>query len=399
MRLSWLIVIGAGPGDLSLLTLQAYQCLEKAQVLVGREDFIQRFAHSKVTVALPNKVSDMLQLLGELHRQYGEVALLLSGDPTFFSLIKCLPSEWIKEVIPGVSVFQYFCSRIGISWDRLSLFNLHATEDLSQLIFLLEEGRGGLVLSGDAQKTGEVLAIIHHFRPLSEIVVGSDLSLPGEKIIKGKIEEVRNQLDDRRFHIIYLAPCPPSGIAFIEDQEFLRDKVPLTKKETRMLLVSALELTPGMQVLEVGSGAGGLTIEIARRLSGGLLFAVERDEYALFFLRENLKRFKITNVRPIKGEAPKAIPQEAYHRVFIGGSGGHLPAILEQSFSYLNKGGIIAFTALTLETLEEGVHTMEKIAVENLEVVEQSITRFEKRAGRRMAHSLNSIFVVWGKKI
>ncbi|MCD6156196.1 MAG: precorrin-6Y C5,15-methyltransferase (decarboxylating) subunit CbiT, partial [Candidatus Atribacteria bacterium] len=186
--------------------------------------------------------------------------------------------------------------------------------------------------------------------------------------------------------------------AFLEDWELERERVPLTKKENRMFIVSALELSPGMQVLEVGSGSGGITVEIARRIGEGTVFAVERDERALFYLCNNLRRLGINNVRLVKGEAPQAIPQEIYHRVFIGGSGGHLASILEYAFPLLTDQGIMAFVAITLETLWEGVRAMEEMSFKDLKVVEQNITRFEKKSGRRMAYSLNSIFLVWGKK-
>ncbi|BER91517.1 precorrin-6Y C5,15-methyltransferase (decarboxylating) subunit CbiT [Atrimonas thermophila] len=396
--MGWITVIGAGPGDPTLLTLRAYELLREAKVVVCREDLAQCFPDLQTIVPLPGKLSKMLQVLEDLHRKYREVVLLLSGDSTLFSLIKHLPEEWVKEIVPGISVLQYFCARLRIARDHLALLNLHAKEDFSELRFVLEEGRGGLVLSGDSSKTSKVLALVQRVRPGCEVVVGGDLSLPGEKIIKGKPEEVKEKLGGNRFHVVYFPFVSPSGITFFEDEEFVREKIPLTKKENRMLIISILELSPGMQVLEVGSGSGGVTVEIARRIGGGTVFAVERDERALFYLNSNLERFGISNVRLIRGEAPQAIPRENFHRVFIGGSGGRLASIMERAFPLLVEGGIMAFVAITLETLEEGVQIMKKMPFRDFQIVEQNVTRFEERGGRRMVHSLNSIFLVWGRK-
>jgi precorrin-6B methylase 2 len=71
---------------------------------------------------------------------------------------------------------------------------------------------------------------------------------------------------------------------------------------------------------------------------------------------------------------------------------------MERAFPLLVEGGIMAFVAITLETLEEGVQIMKKMPFRDFQIVEQNVTRFEERGGRRMAHSLNSIFLVWGRK-
>ncbi len=396
--MGWITIVGAGPGNPAFLTLRAREVLEGAEVVVCRRDLAGCLPCSLKVVPLQGGTAEMLQTLQSLCREYREVVVLLSGDPMLFSLLKHLPREWIREIIPGVSVFQYFSSRLGIVEDDLVFLNLHAQEDFSEFRLVLEEGRGGLVLSGDCRRTEEVLILIEGLRPESEVAVGADLSLPEERILKGSPENVRKQLGGNRFHVVYFPPATPSGVAFLEDREFIQEGTHLTKKENRMFIVSALELSPGMQVLEVGSGSGGVTIEIARRIGKGRVFAVERDAASCTVLRENLGRLGVLNVHLIEGEAPEAIPQEWYHRVFVGGSGGRLAAILERVSLLVVKGGIVAFVAVTLETLEEGVRVMEGMPFVDLHVVEQSVTRFEKRGRWRMAHSLNSIFLVWGRR-
>lgn len=395
--MGWLRVVGGGPGNPRLLTTWALEVLQEAQAVVGREDLLCGIPGIRKVFPLEGNIPKMLALLEALHGEYGEVVLVLSGDPTLFSLLKYLPREWIREIVPGVSVFQYFASRLGISWDGLSLLNLHATSEISRLLFLLETGQGAMVYSGDARKTQEILRVVSDIQPSLEVAVGVDLSLPGEQVLRGRGEEVAKHLGSGTLHLVYLPPSLPSGLPFCEDAAFVRDGVPLSKRENRMLVISVLELSQGMQVLEVGSGAGGMTVEIARRCPGGMVYAIEQDENAFRCLLDNLRRFHITNVCPVHGKAPEAIPQRAYHRIFVGGSGGRIGEILERAFCVLLPEGVVAFVALTLETLEEGLKALEALGV-SPEVVEQSVTRFVLRGGRRMAHSLNSIFLVWGRK-
>lgn len=398
MILGFLWVVGAGPGNPDFLTLRAQRVLEEAEVVVGRGDLLERFPGIRRSLPLGGTVREMLALLERLGTEYRRVVLLLSGDPTLFSLLKHIPRDWVEEVVPGVSVLQYFAASLGISWDDLFLCNLHATWDTSSLTFALETGKGVVCFSGDPEKTQEVLKIVARFRPLAEVAVGVDLALPGERIVQGRAGDFHDFPHSGSFCTVYVAPSCPSGIPFLEDEAFARGDTPLTKKENRMFITALLELSAKMHVLEVGSGAGGVTVEVARRVPGGMVWAIEEDVEAFSCLCTNLKRFGITNVTPIQGTAPQAIPERDYHRAFVGGSGGKIGEILERAWNHLLPGGIIAFVAITLETLEVGTRTLEALGASNLQVVEQSVTRFVQRGKWRMAQSLNSIFLVWGRK-
>lgn len=396
--MSFLWIVGAGPGDPDFLTLRAQRVLGETEAVVGRRDLLERFPGIRRSFPLEGTVQEMLAFLEKLGTEYSRVVLLLSGDPTLFSLLKHIPRDWVGEVVPGVSVLQYFAASLGITWEELFLCNLHATPDTSSLIFALETGKGVMCFSGGRERTQEVLRMVAEFRPFAEVAVGVDLALPGECIVRGKAEDFREFFSSGSLHIVYISPSSPSGISFLEDEAFVRNNVPLTKKENRMFIIALLELSAKMHVLEVGSGAGGVTVEIARRIPGGTVWTIEEDAEAFSCLCANIERLGVTNVIPIHGTAPQAIPERDYHRVFVGGSGGNMKGILERAWNYLLPGGIVAFVAITLETLEAGIATLETLGASNLQVVEQSVTRFVQRGKRRMAHSLNSIFLVWGRK-
>ena len=61
----------------------------------------------------------------------------------------------------------------------------------------------------------------------------------------------------------------------IDDEEFIRGNVPMTKQEIRILTIAKARIKPGDLVIDIGAGTGSLTIEaahIARQV-----FAVERN--------------------------------------------------------------------------------------------------------------------------
>jgi precorrin-6Y C5,15-methyltransferase (decarboxylating) len=339
----------------------------------------------------------MRVLIGQALEDFAEVTVLLSGDPMLFSLAKHLPASWSLEIVPGVSSFQYFLARLGIPWDHCAIVNCHATQELSRFVFALEQGDGVVVFAGRRLQALRILEIIGALREDAEVFAGKDLSLPGEWIGRGTPESLRKTLpEEDGLFLLFVPPGKRRGIRFLEDHELARGTVPLTKKETRMLLLGILELAPEMTVLEVGAGAGGMTVEMARRIPGGKVVAVEKDPKALGYLRENLRRFFVTNVEIHEGVAPFAIPERSYERVFIGGSGGNLREILKKSYALLEVGGRIVCSAVTLKTLEEATATLGTLCGGDVGVLSQSITRFV--GGSQQGQSLNTVFIVWGRK-
>jgi 16S rRNA (adenine1518-N6/adenine1519-N6)-dimethyltransferase len=80
-------------------------------------------------------------------------------------------------------------------------------------------------------------------------------------------------------------------------QNFLIDKNVLRK------ILEAAELSKEDVVLEVGSGIGNLTIELAKRVKK--VIAVEKDKRMIEILKENLKNFK--NVEIVEGDIREII--------------------------------------------------------------------------------------------
>ena len=83
---------------------------------------------------------------------------------------------------------------------------------------------------------------------------------------------------------------------YLADDEFLRGKVPMTKREVRILTMAELAAMPGDIVADIGAGTGSLSIEAARAVGDGTVYAVERNPEAVQLIRENARRFGLTNI-------------------------------------------------------------------------------------------------------
>lgn len=178
----------------------------------------------------------------------------------------------------------------------------------------------------------------------------------------------------------------------IPDELFHRDKIPMTKEEIRTVTLAKARLTPKMVVWDVGAGTGSLTVETARLVTGGTVYAVEKEPRGIKLIVENARRFALNNVVPVAGEAPAALNDlPAPDRVLVGGSGGFLPGILEQSMQRLKPGGRIVVNAVTLETL---VRMTEPQRGWHYEMTQLQVSRAVPAGKVHMWRSLNPVYIV-----
>lgn len=185
----------------------------------------------------------------------------------------------------------------------------------------------------------------------------------------------------------------------IPDPLFERGDVPMTKEEIRVLTIAKLRLTPAAKVLDVGAGTGSITVECARILPQGMVYAVEREPKALELLSKNCRKFSADNVQIIAGEAPDCLGGlPAMDAAVIGGSGGHLRKIIERVRDLLNPGGRIVINGILLETVNEAMSVLEEDGFAETGLIQAQISRGMKLGGRTALQPLNPVFILWGTR-
>ncbi len=110
-------VVGVGPGPEDYLLPAAREAIAGADILAGGPRHLEPYRESPAR-PLPLEGSLDAFLTASKKRHTGRVALLLSGDPCFYSLLgkmgaRFAPEEY--EVIPGVSSFQVLFARLESS--------------------------------------------------------------------------------------------------------------------------------------------------------------------------------------------------------------------------------------------------------------------------------------------
>lgn len=185
----------------------------------------------------------------------------------------------------------------------------------------------------------------------------------------------------------------------IDDKEFLRGDVPMTKQEIRILTLAKAQLKPDSVVVDIGAGTGSITIEAAQIATRGKIFAVERKLEAVELIRRNVEKFSVDNVEIICAAAPNGLENlPALDAAIIGGSGGKLTEILDVLIGKLKGGGRIVLNAITLQT---AAAALEYFRTRGLpyEAFQVQITRLEQIGRYDMAKALNPVTIITATKI
>lgn len=184
----------------------------------------------------------------------------------------------------------------------------------------------------------------------------------------------------------------------IDDEEFLRGEVPMTKQEIRILTLAKAQITPDSFVADIGAGTGSITIEAALLAPNGKIFAIEKNSSAIELIRRNVEKFSVTNVEIICAAAPNGLGNlPTLDAAIIGGSGGNLEKILDALAEKIKIGGRIVLNAITIQTVAA---TLEYFRTRgwSYDACQVQITRLKKVGAYDMNQALNPVWIVAAEK-
>lgn len=176
----------------------------------------------------------------------------------------------------------------------------------------------------------------------------------------------------------------------IDDGEFIRGNIPMTKRDVRVFIMDALDIKEGDISLDIGAGTGSVSIEMALR--GAAVDSIEVEDEGVTLIKENAKKFGV-KINAINGFAPDEICDKHYDKVFIGGTKGRLREIIERVYNLLNPGGVIVLTFILPKNFAQCLEYMKQFKnVESTLISTSSINKI----GMMIAN--NPIFLVRGVK-
>ena len=188
----------------------------------------------------------------------------------------------------------------------------------------------------------------------------------------------------------------------IPDEYFERtENVPITKEEVRTIQISKARLSPGQTVYDIGCGSGSISIEAAFQIeSSGKVFAIDYDENAIELTKKNMKKFSLSNISVIYGNAKEKILElEEADAIFIGGTGGDTQEIVEISQNKLKTGGRIVIGIILIETLYSILQILDKLQFESVDITQVTIAKSRKTRTGTMMLARNPVTIISATKI
>ena len=187
----------------------------------------------------------------------------------------------------------------------------------------------------------------------------------------------------------------------IPDEYFERaEKVPITKEEVRTIQLSKARLNVGQTVYDIGCGSGSISIEAALQIeSSGKVLAIDYDENAVELTKKNLKKFNISNVSVIFGNAKeKILDLEEADVIFIGGTGGDTAEIVKLSENKLKTGGRIVIGTILIETLYSVLQILDKLNFNSVDITQVTISKSRKTTTGTMMLARNPVTIISATK-
>lgn len=184
----------------------------------------------------------------------------------------------------------------------------------------------------------------------------------------------------------------------IYDKDFVQGELPMTKQEVRAVTIAKLQLKPDSTLIDVGAGTGTIGIEGATYLTSGKVIGIEKEEKGLNAIRENVKKFNLSNYELIYGRAPESIPNISYDRMFVGGSTGSMRDILEHFIKYSTSDARLVINTITLESLNDTMSLLKEYGFKDIEVVNMMVSRGKKVGPYTMMYGENPIYIITVEK-
>jgi precorrin-6Y C5,15-methyltransferase (decarboxylating) len=408
-----ILVVGMSAGGAQSLPTPLRQRIAAADLLVGGARHLGYFPDGpRERLAITANIDPVVARLRQALELGQRAVVLASGDPLCYgigaTLRRFLPAE-VLEIVPAPTAFQLAFAALAEPWHDAALLSAHARPLHETVPGVLAAPKAAILTDNQHTPAAIAQTLIEAGLPAdTRCAVCENLGGPEQRIVHTSLTQAARSafaplnvlvvwriddpsLTEGQSAICNLQSAIPPGLP---DDAFSTSAGQITKREVRLLSLAELALAPGDVLWDIGAGCGSVAIEAARAQPAAHVLAVERRAAMVEHMRENLRRFPAPNLALIEGTAPEACqgwPDP--HAVFVGGSGGHLAAIVALARLRLRPGGRLVINLATLDHLSET-----RQLLPDARVVQAQISRGVPIQGMLRLEALNPVFIVnWRK--
>ena len=362
-------------------------------------------------------VSEMLEAVNKT-LESGSVAVLASGDPLFFGIGRTLIKRFGQyriNIYPALSSLQLACACFKIPWDDMKFLSLHG-RGLENSVSTILRSRTTAILT-DRKHSPDVISSLLLERlkkagalDLAEDItvhVGENLGLDDQRLFSGNLYEAaatkfgplnimivhdrHGKISEGNHQSLGINRFPCLGLT---EDEIEHSRNLITKNEVRAASLHALRLEPHGCLWDVGAGSGSISIEAAAMCPELSIYSIERADEHIRTIQKNIRKFGYWNINLITGEAPEILSSlPSPDRIFVGGSGGQLEAIIRECVRRLAANGRIVVNAVLKKTAIQAPFLLRS---SGLSVSESRIS--VERLNNGYVTKLNTITIITGKR-
>ena len=386
-------IIGMGMSE-KTLTHEALELINEADILIGAKRLINEFSHLNKPSHNAYLSQDILEIIEKTDAQ--KIAILVSGDVGFYSAAEKLVDvlkEYKPNLISGISSVSYFFAKCSLPWKNANLISCHGID--TNIVSSVRRNEYTFALTGKNIPELQKDLVKYGFGDL-KVWVGENLGSDEESVQETKVSQLGGREYSSLTVLIIENPDFDSRVRTgIDDEEFIRGKVPMTKSEVRAVCLSKLSLSPKDIAYDIGCGTGSVTIEMAFSAYDGKVYAFDKNEEAISLLGQNCQKFHLDNVEAVCGLAPECLKGLPVPDVaFIGGSSGNMDEIINYLYGINNEMRFV-ITAISLENAMAALDSLKRVGIEG-DIVQVAVSKGKKIADLHMLMAQNPIFIING---
>lgn len=385
------------------------------------------------------------------------ITVLASGDPNLYGLSKFLLERFKREeitIIPHVSAMQLAFAAIKEPLNDAAITTASG-RNVDRLLRVVRQNAKVGIFTDKRRSPRAVARLLTKHGIEARCYVCQDLGSPRERIIMGSLDEIGkknfsplsvmilfkaaeeapaapapqggregynregnreaqarepqrgDRPDQGRRSAPGLKEIPPPGRVpkydlvtglGIPDEMLAARPEKMMRAEMRVIVLSKLGLTRTSRMWDVGASSGALSVEAARVAHDGEVFAIERDFAQIRNIYENIKEFGVANVTVIEGDIEAlaaGLPEP--DRIFVGGCGGRMSAVLEACLKRLKPQGTLVINATTLDSLTE-VQQLLKAQRLRHDMVIVNLSKTVERGGLEYFEGFNPAYLITTRK-
>lgn len=187
-------IVGIGPGSPKYIIPLAIETVEKVDVIIGFERAAMSIPKINVEKIVVKTLKDIMDYITRNIEK--DIAIIASGDPCFYGITNYIKSNFKGgvEIVPGISSFQYLMCKLQKPWQNAYLGSMHGRRE--EFIKVVREHEISVWLTDKSNSPQALCRKLYENNIKATVYVGEELSYEDERIIKGTVEEIKEETFD-----------------------------------------------------------------------------------------------------------------------------------------------------------------------------------------------------------